>query len=101
MRLLTASLILVGLCGSGAAQTATPIKHLVVIFDENISFAHYFATYPHALNLSPQSHSSRAPAGGNGGPESRLHRRATRLPCRPDGFLSSIHGHRRGSTGIR
>jgi phospholipase C len=51
MRLLTASLILVGLCGSGAAQTATPIKHLVVIFDENISFDHYFATYPHALNL--------------------------------------------------
>src|SRR6202453_2526313 len=52
MRLLTASLILVGLCGSGAAQTATPIKHLVVIFDENISFDHYFATSPHALNLS-------------------------------------------------
>ncbi len=34
---------------SGAA-TATPIKHLVVIFDENISFDHYFGTYPHALN---------------------------------------------------
>jgi phospholipase C len=33
-----------------AAQTATPIKHLVVIFDENISFDHYFATYPNALN---------------------------------------------------
>lgn len=30
--------------------TATPIKHLVVIFDENISFDHYFGTYPHALN---------------------------------------------------
>ena len=52
MRLLTTSLILVGLCGSGAAQTATPIKPLVVIFDENISFDHYFATYPHALNLA-------------------------------------------------
>src|ERR1700757_2082600 len=34
----------------GAVQTATPIKHLVVIFDENISFDHYFATYPHAAN---------------------------------------------------
>ncbi|MBV8360617.1 MAG: alkaline phosphatase family protein [Deltaproteobacteria bacterium] len=33
-----------------AVQTATPIKHLVVIFDENISFDHYFATYPHATN---------------------------------------------------
>jgi phospholipase C len=24
--------------------TATPIKHLVVIFQENVSFDHYFAT---------------------------------------------------------
>jgi hypothetical protein len=31
-------------------RTKTPIKHLVVIFDENISFDHYFDTYPHALN---------------------------------------------------
>ncbi|HUN26761.1 MAG TPA: alkaline phosphatase family protein [Steroidobacteraceae bacterium] len=30
--------------------TATPIKHLVVIYDENVSFDHYFATYPHATN---------------------------------------------------
>jgi phospholipase C len=30
--------------------TATPIKHVVVIFGENISFDHYFGTYPHALN---------------------------------------------------
>ena len=29
-------------------KTATPIKHLVVIFDENNSFDHYFATYPYA-----------------------------------------------------
>jgi phospholipase C len=32
------------------APTATPIKHLVVIFDENVSFDHYFGTYPHAAN---------------------------------------------------
>jgi phospholipase C len=31
-------------------QTATPIKHLVVIFGENVSFDHYFGTYPHAAN---------------------------------------------------
>src|ERR1700723_4710987 len=31
-------------------QTATPIKHLVVIFQENVSFDHYFGTYPNALN---------------------------------------------------
>src|SRR5882762_6669332 len=30
--------------------TATPIKHLVVIFQENVSFDHYFATYPNATN---------------------------------------------------
>src|SRR5215467_3602968 len=28
--------------------TQTPIKHIVVIFQENVSFDHYFATYPTA-----------------------------------------------------
>jgi phospholipase C len=31
-------------------KTATPIKHVVVIFDENESFDHYFGTYPYATN---------------------------------------------------
>jgi phospholipase C len=31
-------------------DTATPIKHLVVLFDENVSFDHYFGTYPYAAN---------------------------------------------------
>jgi phospholipase C len=31
-------------------STATPIKHVVVIFGENISFDHYFGTYPFATN---------------------------------------------------
>jgi len=31
-------------------NTTTPIKHVVVIFQENVSFDHYFATYPFALN---------------------------------------------------
>jgi phospholipase C len=30
--------------------TTTPIKHVVVIFQENVSFDHYFATYPNAAN---------------------------------------------------
>ncbi|MEU1807008.1 alkaline phosphatase family protein [Streptomyces sp. NPDC019937] len=35
----------------GAVQrTETPVKHVVVIFDENISFDHYFGTYPQAAN---------------------------------------------------
>ena len=32
-------------------NTNTPIKHLVIIFQENISFDHYFGTYPNASNL--------------------------------------------------
>ncbi|MGC1105367.1 MAG: alkaline phosphatase family protein [Candidatus Acidiferrales bacterium] len=35
-----------------AAQTKTPIKHIVVLFQENVSFDHYFATYPYATNPS-------------------------------------------------
>src|ERR1700748_3131862 len=53
---MAALLISSQLAGPVAAQaqrdrdTATPIKHLVVIFGENISFDHYFGTYPNALN---------------------------------------------------
>jgi phospholipase C len=36
-------------------QTATPIKHLVVIFQENVSFDHYFGTYPKAKNLAGET----------------------------------------------
>jgi phospholipase C len=37
------------------STTTTPIKHLVVIFQENVSFDHYFGTYPNAANTSGQS----------------------------------------------
>ena len=53
----------VGLLGTAAAapqnqqyqeqtgpKTITPIKYLVVIFQENVSFDHYFGTYPSAQN---------------------------------------------------
>ena len=33
-----------------SSGTSTPIKHVVVIFGENVSFDHYFATYPNAAN---------------------------------------------------
>jgi phospholipase C len=56
-------------CGQETAEnshrgsdTAYPIKHLVVIFQENISFDHYFATYPVATN-SPGEPSFVAKAG--------------------------------------
>ncbi|HTR62204.1 MAG TPA: alkaline phosphatase family protein [Candidatus Binataceae bacterium] len=44
-------LVLAGGSASGAdGSTATPIKYLVVIYQENVSFDHYFGTYPNALN---------------------------------------------------
>ena len=36
--------------GAGAGDTATPIKHLIVVYQENVSFDHYFGTYPKAAN---------------------------------------------------
>src|ERR1700757_3971155 len=39
--------------------TATPIKHLVVIFQENVSFDHYFGTYPNAANTDGQPFHAR------------------------------------------
>ncbi len=57
-RAVTALTLVIGVPGSLFAQppdsddfqTTTPIKHVVVIFQENISFDHYFATYPYAMN---------------------------------------------------
>ncbi len=37
--------------GAGVVAPAAAIKHIVVIFQENDSFDHYFATYPKAANL--------------------------------------------------
>lgn len=56
-------------CTGGAKQptqaedveTTTPIKHLVVIFGENISFDHYFATYPNAQNQPDEPRFSAEP----------------------------------------
>src|SRR5580698_1850146 len=33
-----------------STNSTTPIQHIVVIFQENISFDHYFGTYPVAMN---------------------------------------------------
>jgi phospholipase C len=37
-------------CFAGVNPTTYPIKWVVVIFQENVSFDHYFGTYPFALN---------------------------------------------------
>jgi len=39
--------------------TTTPIKHVVVIFQENVSFDHYFGTYPNAANTSGEPFHAR------------------------------------------
>jgi phospholipase C len=39
--------------------TATPIHHLVVVFQENVSFDHYFGTYPNAANVDGQRFTAR------------------------------------------
>ena len=45
-----------GAAAEGARRSVgTPIEHVVVIFQENVSFDHYFATYPHAANLPGES----------------------------------------------
>src|SRR5579872_261701 len=47
--------------------TATPIKHVVVIFQENVSFDHYFGTYPNAANTDGQTfHASAGTPQVNG-----------------------------------
>ena len=53
---------------SDDAKTATPIKHLVVIFQENVSFDHYFGSYPNALNPigEPHFHASSGTPTVNG-----------------------------------
>jgi len=57
--LLAAVLLDPGMIGAvpstgGSGATTTPIKLLVIIFQENVSFDHYFATYPWAANPDGQ-----------------------------------------------
>jgi phospholipase C len=52
-RLATATVVAGGLATPALAAdrpTTTPIQHVIVIFQENVSFDHYFATYPLAAN---------------------------------------------------
>ena len=46
---------------NAASDTATPIKHVVVIFQENVSTDHYFATYPNAANPPNEPQFTEAP----------------------------------------
>jgi len=64
--LLVVALAAVGITVAGAhgpsdPATSTPIKHVVVIFGENISFDHYFGTYPNATNPAGEPSFHAAP----------------------------------------
>ncbi len=68
---LAAGCALAGMAGHQAARvtaqgaspaTKTPIKHLVIIFGENVSFDHYFGTYPSATNASDEPAFTASPS---------------------------------------
>ena len=44
---------------STPTNTKTPIKHVVVLFQENVSFDHYFGTYPNASKFTADPHTPR------------------------------------------
>jgi phospholipase C len=56
------------LSAPSAFSTATPIQHLVVIYQENESFDHYFGLYPRAMNPpgEPAFHPAPATTHPNG-----------------------------------
>jgi phospholipase C len=60
--LLATASILANLWGQDP-PTTTPIKYVVVIFQENNSFDHYFGTYPNALYPSGGAVGTQFPAG--------------------------------------
>ncbi len=73
LALVSAGALLLGLSTRAAMpamaqSTSTPIKHVVVIFQENVSFDHYFGTYPRAQNPAgdPQFQAVRGTPSVNG-----------------------------------
>jgi phospholipase C len=88
------------------SSTVTPIKHLVVLYDENVSLDHYFGTYPNATNTDGSKFTAKkgtpkvvnltakAPGGGtylsnnpNGAEPQRLD------PTKPEDVLTCDQDH--------
>jgi phospholipase C len=87
-------------------DTVTPIQHVVVIYQENVSYDHYFGTYPNAANTDgSQFIPSPGTPSGNGlssallasNPNSaqpkRLDSSPTGLPGGPGGQLTCDQNH--------
>src|SRR4051794_2253364 len=60
----------------------TPIQHLVVIFGENVSFDHYFATYPSATN--PAGEPAFTPLAGTPTPDNLVSAPGNLLTANPN-----------------
>ena len=86
--------------------TATPIKHVVVIFQENVSFDHYFGTYPFAANTDGSTFTpakgtpavnglnfSLLAANPNAANPKRLDSSASGLPGSPGGQITCDMDH--------
>lgn len=65
---------------AAAAPPTTPIGHVVVIFGENVSFDHYFGSYPSALN--PPGEPAFTPVAGTPTPNGLS---GTLLTANPNG----------------
>ena len=91
---LVPALLLAG-CGSDAplpsaiqpTTSAAAIQHVVVIFGENVSFDHYFGTYPNALNLTGET--AFTAASGTTVPDNYI-KNAALLTANPN--LSALNG---------
>ena len=95
-------------------KTKTPIKHLVVVFNENRSFDHYFGTYPNALNVgrragfrARQEHAARhqqsavEPGAARQQPERKPERRALQRRYRHQPPTAPMRPIRSASTARR
>ena len=77
----------------GTSGSASPVEHLVVIFQENVSFDHYFATYPLALNPKgePTFHAADDTPSVNG--------LGTLINGNPDGVLLTDNPNANNTSG--
>ena len=77
----------------GSSSTTTPIKHVVVIFQENVSYDHYFATYPNAANPAgePQFKAKESTSSANGLTQTLIDNNLnSKKPFRLDNTLSQL-----------
>jgi phospholipase C len=80
--------------GGGGHAASTPIRHVVVIYQENVSFDHYFGTYPHAANSDGHTfHAAPGTPSVDGLPATNANLAAPkRLDSSPTGLPGSVGG---------